>query len=106
MRLDVPTTSVVRKYGSGGVVIGASSAVVEATLERLFPGDALAAVRDRLVVGTPEEVTAHFQALVDVGMQYFSAVVIVGDDDTLPLLAERVLPNLSYREISPQVSLV
>ena len=45
-----------------------------------------------VVGGTPRELIAYYQTLVDAGMQYF--VAMSPSPDTMRLLAERVIPEL------------
>lgn len=47
--------------------------------------------------GTPVQAIAHFQALVDAGMQYFLTVIRASDATTSRLLAERVMPEIRPR---------
>ena len=46
-----------------------------------------------IVAGTPEEITAHFRALVDAGVRYI--IVPGADGETARLLAERVIPQIA-----------
>jgi len=43
---------------------------------------------------TPTEAIAHYQALVDAGMQYFLAQVSADDDETVRLFANEVIPAI------------
>ncbi len=46
------------------------------------------------LVGSPDEAVAYYQALVDAGLQYFLANTRAADEETLDLLAERVIPRV------------
>lgn len=46
------------------------------------------------VAGTPERVAAHYQALRDVGIQYFVVQLDASDHETIELLAAEVMPRL------------
>ena len=46
------------------------------------------------VAGTPPQLVAHYRALTEAGMRYFS-VRYGHDEETLHLLAETVLPHLT-----------
>ena len=46
------------------------------------------------LVATPDDAVRHYQGLVDVGMQYFLANTSAADEETLDLLAEKVLPRV------------
>jgi alkanesulfonate monooxygenase SsuD/methylene tetrahydromethanopterin reductase-like flavin-dependent oxidoreductase (luciferase family) len=47
------------------------------------------------LVGTPADVVREYRALADAGVQYFIARVLPDDEETLRLLAERVVPELA-----------
>jgi alkanesulfonate monooxygenase SsuD/methylene tetrahydromethanopterin reductase-like flavin-dependent oxidoreductase (luciferase family) len=49
-------------------------------------------LRQELLFATPEVAISHFQALADVGVQYFLASINVSDEETVRLLAEAVVP--------------
>jgi alkanesulfonate monooxygenase SsuD/methylene tetrahydromethanopterin reductase-like flavin-dependent oxidoreductase (luciferase family) len=53
--------------------------------------------RERFVplVATPDDAVRHYQALAEVGMQYFLANTRGSDQETLELLAEHVLPRVT-----------
>ncbi len=51
----------------------------------------------RPLFATPDEAIAHYQGLLDAGVQYFLATVNGKDTETIDLLAERVLPALEAR---------
>jgi alkanesulfonate monooxygenase SsuD/methylene tetrahydromethanopterin reductase-like flavin-dependent oxidoreductase (luciferase family) len=46
------------------------------------------------VFATPEQAIAHYQALADVGVQYFLATINGRDDESVHLFAEAVIPNI------------
>ena len=49
------------------------------------------------MTGTPERMIAYYQSLADVGAQYFIMQVDSSDTETLELLANEVVPNVSMR---------
>ena len=51
-------------------------------------------VRPSLVAGSPREVAAYYQALVEAGMRYFIPTLLDNDFETPQLLAHEVLPAL------------
>jgi alkanesulfonate monooxygenase SsuD/methylene tetrahydromethanopterin reductase-like flavin-dependent oxidoreductase (luciferase family) len=53
------------------------------------------ALPSAFVTGTPERVAAEYQALADVGIQYFTVQVDSGDTETLELLANEVVPRVT-----------
>ena len=46
------------------------------------------------MTGTPEQVAAYYQSLVDVGAQYFVIQIDSGDTETIELLAREVVPRV------------
>jgi alkanesulfonate monooxygenase SsuD/methylene tetrahydromethanopterin reductase-like flavin-dependent oxidoreductase (luciferase family) len=52
------------------------------------------ALPSAFVTGIPEHVAADYQALADVGIQYFTVQVDAGDTETLELLASEVVPRV------------
>jgi len=55
------------------------------------------------VVGTPEQVAAYYQALVNAGMDYFVVQTLdAADIETIQLLAREVIPRvLPASQLSP-----
>jgi len=49
------------------------------------------------VTGTPEQVIPYYQALVDVGTQYFVLQIDSVDTETMELLAREVVPHVAVR---------
>ena len=88
-----PPRSVLRTYWSPPVVLADSSSALQAKVaaisepEHRFYGE-------RMFIGTPDEAIAHFQALIDAGLQYF-IVHTRADSDTERLIAENVMPFLT-----------
>jgi alkanesulfonate monooxygenase SsuD/methylene tetrahydromethanopterin reductase-like flavin-dependent oxidoreductase (luciferase family) len=91
--LGRPAETVLRSHFSMPVVVAATPERVRAKLEAIpnfvqnFPRS--------MVAGLPHEVVAAYRPLVEAGMQYFTASVIGDDVETLRLLAEQVLPELT-----------
>ncbi len=52
-------------------------------------------LRQELLFATPERAVAYFQALADVGCQYFLASVNYEDEESVRLLAEAVIPAVA-----------
>ena len=50
--------------------------------------------RSTRIIGTPDEVARAYQALVDLGLNYFVAWILANDVETLELLGARVIPRL------------
>ena len=91
-----PYDAVLRTYWACPVVVGRTPQDVERQLAAV-PGRLPVQYASSAIVGTPEEVISRFQALVAVGMQYFTVYVAGGDIDTLRLLAEEVVPAVQPR---------
>ena len=50
------------------------------------------------VFATPDQAIAHYQALADVGVQYFLATINGSDDETVRLFAEAVAPAVKLAQ--------
>jgi len=50
------------------------------------------------VFATPDQAIAHYQALADVGVQYFLATINGSDDETVHLFAEAVVPAVKLAQ--------
>jgi alkanesulfonate monooxygenase SsuD/methylene tetrahydromethanopterin reductase-like flavin-dependent oxidoreductase (luciferase family) len=94
--LGRPYASVLRSYWSCAVVCAPTAAAVQAKLEQIPQGsrDLWAA---GMAAGTPPELVAHYQRLLDAGIQYVTAGIWDWDEETASLLAEHVLPQLVPR---------
>ena len=89
--LGRPYEAILRSCFTGPVVCAETPAAVRAQLDA-FPQAAKDLMGPSLVGGTPRELVAYYQALVDAGMQYF--VAMNPSPDTMRLLAQRVIPEL------------
>lgn len=58
-------------------------------------------LRSTPLFATPEQAVAHFQGLADVGVQYFLAAVNGRDDETVELLATKVMPAVHVVRTTP-----
>lgn len=92
-RLGRPFRSVLRTHWSPPVVL-AETLHDLARKREAISADEHRYYGEHMLVGTPDDAVAHFQRLIDAGMQYF-IVHTRADVDTARLLAERVLPRLS-----------
>ena len=93
-RLGRPYDSVLCSGWTGPVVCGETASVVQTKLERIPPAFR-AFWAASIAAGTPPELIAHYQPLVEAGLQYFTAVTWWpgwDDVDTVRLLAEQVMP--------------
>jgi alkanesulfonate monooxygenase SsuD/methylene tetrahydromethanopterin reductase-like flavin-dependent oxidoreductase (luciferase family) len=86
-----PYEHLLRTYYVGSLVLARDEAGVRARRER-YAGHPF--IRPEHV-RTPAEAVTDFQALADVGIEYFLVTLFdVGDQETLRLLAEHVAPHL------------
>jgi alkanesulfonate monooxygenase SsuD/methylene tetrahydromethanopterin reductase-like flavin-dependent oxidoreductase (luciferase family) len=92
-RVGRPDESVLRTHWSPPVVLAETVQALQAKVAAITP-DEHRFYGEHMVIGTPEAAIAHFQRLVDAGLQYF-IVHTRADPDTARLLAERVLPSLT-----------
>jgi hypothetical protein len=74
-------------------ILAETRAAADAKLEAL-PADARAYFGPALHGSTPGETVAHFRDLVAAGVQYFMLMLWPGDQETLRLLSEQVIPAL------------
>jgi alkanesulfonate monooxygenase SsuD/methylene tetrahydromethanopterin reductase-like flavin-dependent oxidoreductase (luciferase family) len=94
-----PFDTILRTHFTGWLMLGEDEARLRAKVERYVPqgldqrfsgvwqGFAMAA--------TPEQAVAYYQALADVGIQYFIVEVLdAADEETIHLLAEHVVPRV------------
>jgi alkanesulfonate monooxygenase SsuD/methylene tetrahydromethanopterin reductase-like flavin-dependent oxidoreductase (luciferase family) len=75
------------------LILAETEAGAQAKLER-FPKALLAFLEQTVLATTPGDAIRRMQALVDVGFQYFLCGIAVNDEETLTLLAQRVIPAI------------
>jgi alkanesulfonate monooxygenase SsuD/methylene tetrahydromethanopterin reductase-like flavin-dependent oxidoreductase (luciferase family) len=98
--LGRPYETVLRTHVTGWLILAEDQAWLQAKLERTFPGQAnkdfSGAWSDYVVAGTPEQAVAYYQGLASAGIQYFIvATQDAADEETIRLLAKRVLPQVA-----------
>jgi alkanesulfonate monooxygenase SsuD/methylene tetrahydromethanopterin reductase-like flavin-dependent oxidoreductase (luciferase family) len=93
--IDRPVASVLVTHGTQVVIAESRERVIDKL--NAIPEGARERFRNMSIIGTPEEVTQQYQALVDAGLTYFAAGVRGNDLETLELLGTRVTPNVSLR---------
>ena len=91
-RAGRPFGSVLRTYWSPPVVLAETRAELQEKVATVTPEEHRF-YGEYMVIGTPDDAIAHFQHLVDAGLQYF-IMHTRADPETARLLAERVLPAL------------
>ena len=47
------------------------------------------------MVGTPEDALQRVQAMIAAGFRYVIFIIMPGDEETVRLVAEQVLPNVT-----------
>lgn len=87
-----PFASILRSHWTPLVTLAPDEAALEAKRRSTRIPDA--ALKSSPLFATPEGAVAHFQSLADCGVQYFLATVNGTDEETLHLLAERVMPKI------------
>jgi alkanesulfonate monooxygenase SsuD/methylene tetrahydromethanopterin reductase-like flavin-dependent oxidoreductase (luciferase family) len=98
--LGRPFETVLRTVSTGWLILGADAARVQAKLNHYFPEGLeqryAGPWRNFVVALTPEDAVAYFQTFADVGIQYFVVETLdAADDETIRLLAERVVPHVT-----------
>jgi alkanesulfonate monooxygenase SsuD/methylene tetrahydromethanopterin reductase-like flavin-dependent oxidoreductase (luciferase family) len=86
-----PYESVLRSHYTPLLVLAETPAALQAKQQiiRVNPNE-----RQVPLFATPREAVAHYQALLDAGMQYFLAYIRGNDVETVRLLAGQVMPAL------------
>ncbi|MCO5223273.1 MAG: LLM class flavin-dependent oxidoreductase [Thermomicrobiales bacterium] len=86
-----PANSVLRSQFTMPLVLGRNQTEIDQKLKQ-WPAETVASWGDAMVATTPEHAIAFYRAQAQLGYQYFIANVLGGDDDTIDLLATRVMP--------------
>jgi alkanesulfonate monooxygenase SsuD/methylene tetrahydromethanopterin reductase-like flavin-dependent oxidoreductase (luciferase family) len=97
-----------RKYGdilrthyTSWLMIAESEREAKAKLDRYYPDGLTEEQRITRIVGTPDQVAAYYQEIVDAGMQYFVCQVLdAADEETIRLLATEVMPRVKAKALS------
>ena len=75
-----------------------TTAGTQAKLARYYPNGLTEAQRYSRIVGSPEQVAAYYQSMVDAGVQHFVCQSQdAADVETFRLLAEEVAPRVAIR---------
>ncbi len=94
-----PYDEVLRTHFTIKLVLAPTEGALAAKMERLAakpstsPGTRRAGP-GAFVVGTPEQVVAHYRERTEAGIQYFVVQLDAGDEETLELLATEVMPGI------------
>jgi alkanesulfonate monooxygenase SsuD/methylene tetrahydromethanopterin reductase-like flavin-dependent oxidoreductase (luciferase family) len=85
--------SVLRTHFTSWLMIAPSEKAAQAKRDRYYPNGLNEEQQYSRVIGTPEQVAAYYQGLVDAGMQYFVVQTLdATDSETIELLAREVTP--------------
>ena len=89
-----PYEEILRTHFVPWLMVAPTEAEVRDKFRRSF-GDEMPPAGRGVVAGTPEQITAYYQARADAGMQYFVYQLLDGTDhETIRLVAEEVMPNV------------
>lgn len=77
------------------LVLGRNQREIDRKLSR-WPAETVASWGDALVATTPEKAIAFYRAQAALGYQYFIANILGTDEDTIELLATKVLPEVAH----------
>jgi alkanesulfonate monooxygenase SsuD/methylene tetrahydromethanopterin reductase-like flavin-dependent oxidoreductase (luciferase family) len=87
--------SVLRTHFTSWLMLSPTEAAARAKLTHYYPEGINEEQQFSRVVGTPGQVAAYFQSLVDAGMQYFVVQTLdAADTETIELLAREVIPRV------------
>jgi len=87
--------SVLRTHFTSWLMVAPTEAAARAKLDHYYPEGINEEQRFSRVVGTPAQVAAYYQSLVNAGMEYFVVQTLdAGDVETIELLALEVMPRV------------
>lgn len=87
--------SVLRTHFTNWLMLAPTASAARAKRDHYYPEGINEEQRFSRVVGTPARVAAYYQALVDVGMEYFVVQTLdASDTETIELLAREVIPRV------------
>lgn len=91
-----PYENILRTHFTPWLMIAETDADAQAKLAHYYPNGLTEAQRHSRIVGSPDQVAAYYQALVDAGVQHFVCQSQdAADTETFRLLAEEVAPRVS-----------
>jgi alkanesulfonate monooxygenase SsuD/methylene tetrahydromethanopterin reductase-like flavin-dependent oxidoreductase (luciferase family) len=86
-----PADAVLRSQFTMPLVLGRDQAEIDRKLSA-WPAEVVASWGSAMIAVTPEKAIEFYRAQAALGYQYFIANILGGDDDTIDLLASRVMP--------------
>jgi alkanesulfonate monooxygenase SsuD/methylene tetrahydromethanopterin reductase-like flavin-dependent oxidoreductase (luciferase family) len=91
-------SSVLRTHFTSWLMLAPTDAAARAKLAHYYPEGINEEQQFSRVVGTPAQVAAYYQSLVEAGMQYFVVQTLdAADTETIELLAYEVIPRVQPR---------
>ena len=88
--------AVLRSHFTSWLMLAPTEAEAIAKRDRYYPNGLNDEQQYSRVVGTPEQVAAYYQGLVDAGLQYFVVQILdAADLETVELLANELVPRVS-----------
>ena len=88
--------TVLRSHFTSWLMLAPTEAEAIAKRDRYYPNGLNEEQQYSRVVGTPEQVAAYYQGLVDAGLQYFVVQILDATDlETVELLANELVPRVS-----------
>lgn len=88
--------AVLRSHFTSWLMLAPTEAEAIAKRDRYYPNGLNEEQQYSRVVGTPEQVAAYYQGLVDAGLQYFVVQILdAADLETVELLANELVPRVS-----------
>ena len=100
--------TVLRTHFTSWLMLAPTESTARAKLDHYYPEGINEEQRFSRVVGTPTQVAAYYQRLVDAGMEYFVVQTLdAADVETIELLAREVIPAVesTLRGVSPPETL-
>jgi alkanesulfonate monooxygenase SsuD/methylene tetrahydromethanopterin reductase-like flavin-dependent oxidoreductase (luciferase family) len=89
--LGRPPESVLRSHITYPLILSSTRARVEARIDAI-PSATKALIQTSLFAGTPDDAISYYRGLAEAGIQYFIPTILGLDEETLELLADRVVP--------------
>jgi alkanesulfonate monooxygenase SsuD/methylene tetrahydromethanopterin reductase-like flavin-dependent oxidoreductase (luciferase family) len=93
-----PYAAILKSHIGLPVVVGTSTAALEAKLEARFgtlAADRAAFHRASIVSGTPADLVGYYRGLIGLGVRYFIAAMYSDDVESRELLARQVMPEFA-----------
>jgi alkanesulfonate monooxygenase SsuD/methylene tetrahydromethanopterin reductase-like flavin-dependent oxidoreductase (luciferase family) len=100
-RLGRNYDDILRTHYTSWLMIAETEREAKAKLDRYYPDGLDEEQKITRIVGTPDQIAAYYQEVVDAGMQFFVCQVLdAGDEETIRLLATEVMPRVKAKSSS------